>query len=125
MIFRIAADAALLLHLAFVAFVTLGGLLALRWRGVMWIHLPAVAWGIFVETTGRVCPLTYVENALRSQAGGAGYRKSFVEHYVLRVLYPGGLTADVQFALAIVLFAVNAAIYASVFWPRLRSSPST
>ena len=115
---RIAADAVLLLHAAFVAFVVLGALLALRWRAVLGAHVPALAWAVFVEATGRICPLTYVENALRAQAGGAGYRESFVEHYLLRVLYPAGLTPDTQTMLALTLIVVNAAIYARVLGSR-------
>lgn len=121
MSFRIAADAVLLLHAAFVAFVTLGALLALRWRRVMWVHVPAMAWGVLAESTARICPLTYVENTLRIHAGDAGYGGSFIEHYVLRMLYPDGLTVTTQIKLALALIAINAVIYAWVFWPRRRS----
>lgn len=121
MSFRIAADAVLLLHAAFVAFVTLGAVLALRWRRVIWAHLPAMSWGVLAESTARICPLTYVENTLRIQAGDAGYGGSFIEHYLLRVLYPDGLTANTQILLALALIAINAVIYAWVFWPRRRS----
>ena len=122
MSFRIAADAVLLLHATFIVFVTLGALLALRWRWMMWVHVSALAWGVFAEFTARICPLTHVENALRVQAGDAGYRGSFIEHYLLRVLYPDGLTADTQIVLALALIAVNALIYAHVLRAQRRSS---
>ncbi|MEW6707241.1 MAG: DUF2784 domain-containing protein [Pseudomonadota bacterium] len=121
MLHRLAADAIVLLHLAFIVFVMLGALLALRWRWVVLVHLPAAAWGVFVELTGRICPLTPAENALRVKAGQSGYSESFVEHYLLPVLYPEGLTAGVQLALAGAVLVVNAAIYAWLH--RLRRLP--
>jgi hypothetical protein len=108
---RLLADAVLVSHLLFIAFVVLGGLLGLRYRWVIALHLPAVAWGIFVETSGRLCPLTTLENSLRHAAGDAGYADSFVEHYVLPVIYPIGLTRDLQFVFAGLIIAINLAIY--------------
>jgi hypothetical protein len=109
---RIAADFVLLAHLAFIVFVMLGGLLVLRWRRLTLLHLPAVAWAVFVEAAGIVCPLTFVENALRVAAGAAGYRESFVEHYLLGVIYPDGLSRPIQYVLAVIVVGINAAIYA-------------
>jgi hypothetical protein len=117
---RIAADAVLVLHFAFIVFALLGGLLALRWRWMPLLHLPAAVWGFFVELTGSACPLTGLENALRLRAGEAGYAESFVEAHLLGVIYPGGLTRDVQFVLAGIVVAVNAAIYA-IFLRRCRA----
>lgn len=111
---RLLADLLLVIHAAFVAFVVLGGLLVLRWRWIAPVHLLAAAWGVFVEATGRVCPLTPLENALRAQAGDAGYEGGFIDHYVLPVLYPAGLTREVQGVLAVALVAANVAIYAWV-----------
>lgn len=105
------ADAVLLLHLAFVLFVLLGGLLALRWRSILWVHLPAVVWGAFVEFSGWICPLTPLENWLRTQAGENGYQSDFVMHYVLPLLYPAGLTQEIQLILGAVVLIVNAGIY--------------
>ena len=118
--YRLAADAVLLLHLAFIVFAVLGAALAARRRWVMAIHLPAAAWGAFVEITGRICPLTYAENYLRGKAGQAGYADSFIEHYLLAVIYPAGLTRDTQFVLAGLVVVVNVAIYAWVFYRRAR-----
>ena len=100
MLFRLAADAVLLLHLAFILFALLGAALAVRWRWIPVVHLPSAAWGFFVEITGRNCPLTYMENYLRIKAGLSGYTESFVEHYLLSIIYPAGLTREIQFALA-------------------------
>ena len=105
------ADAVLLLHLAFVLFVLFGGLLALRWRSILWVHLPGVVWGAFVEFSGWICPLTPLENWLRTQAGENGYQSDFVMHYVLPLLYPAGLTQEIQLILGTTVLIVNVAIY--------------
>ena len=115
MFFRLAADGVLLLHLAFILFALLGAVLAMRWRWIPLIHLPAAAWGFFVELTGRACPLTYLENYLRIKAGQSGYTESFIEHYILDIIYPSGLTREIQFALAGVVVVVNIAIYGWLF----------
>ena len=120
MIYRYAADAVLVLHFAFIAFVALGGLLALRWRGVLLIHLPAVAWGVFVELTGRVCPLTPLENTFRLKAGTAGYSNSFVEHYLLGIIYPVSLTREIQYVLGALVVVVNVVIYLWLYTHFLR-----
>lgn len=119
MSYRVLADAVVLLHAAFVLFVMLGGLLALRWPRVAWIHLPVVAWGAGIEFLGGVCPLTPLENRWRHLAGEEGYPGGFVEHYVIGVLYPDGLTRTTQLALGVVVVIVNAAVYAAV-WHRDR-----
>jgi hypothetical protein len=121
-IYHAAADLVLLLHLAFIAFALAGALLVLRWRWLAWLQLPAAAWGIFIELSGRICPLTTVENALRVAAGQAGYADGFVAHYLLALIYPSGLTRQSQFVLAGVVLAVNAGVYAWLLWRR-RPSP--
>ncbi|MDQ8022873.1 MAG: DUF2784 domain-containing protein [Moraxellaceae bacterium] len=118
MIWRTLADAVLVLHLAFVLFALLGGLLALRWRWLAWLHLPALAWGMWIELSGGICPLTPVENALRQRGGEAGYAGGFIEHYLLPLLYPPGLTRETQWVLAAVLAAVNLAVYCRLLWRR-------
>ncbi|VXC91707.1 conserved membrane hypothetical protein [Pseudomonas sp. 8Z] len=116
MLWRLAADALVLLHLAFIAFVLLGGLLLWRWPRLSWLHLPAVAWGIVVEAFHLICPLTPWENQLRRAAGDAGYAGSFVEHYVLPVIYPAGLTPQIQLGLAAVVIVLNATVYTALLW---------
>ena len=109
---RLAADAVLLAHLAFIAFVLAGGLLVLH--RPMWaaVHLPAAAWGALAELTGTLCPLTPLENSLRRSAGAQGYEGGFIEHYILPLIYPAGLTPRVQIVLGLVVLAVNVPIYA-------------
>jgi hypothetical protein len=119
MFYRYAADAVLLLHLAFITFAVFGGLIAIWWRKILFIHLPAAAWGVFVEFTGRVCPLTSLENTLRIKSGIAGYSESFVEHYLLRIIYPEDLTREIQYFLGALVVLVNVVIYLWLFY-RLR-----
>ena len=119
MIHRLAADAVLLLHLGFILFVLLGGVLAVRWRWAPLLHLPAVAWGVYIELSGGLCPLTPLENRLRIAAGDAGYAGGFIEHYLLALIYPAGLTQDVQYVLAAIVVGVNALAYGGG-WRRRR-----
>lgn len=119
MLWGLVADAILVVHLGFVLFALLGGLLAAWWRGFLLLHPPAAVWAIFVELTGRGCPLTGWEQQLRLRAGEAGYSVGFVEHYLLPLLYPDWLTLPVQYVLAGVVLIVNLAVYAWV-WRRWR-----
>jgi hypothetical protein len=108
------ADAVLLLHLAFVVFVMMGGALALRWPRVAWIHLPAAAWGATVEFAGLICPLTPLEDRLRAAAGEVVAGGDFMERLLLPLLYPDWLTRETQLVLGGIVVALNAAIYAFV-----------
>ena len=116
---RLLADAVVALHLAFILFVVGGGALVLWRRGWAVLHVPAVAWGAWTEFTGTLCPLTPWEQALRRQAGEAGYAGGFVEHYVVPLIYPAALTPRLQFALGVFVLLLNAAIYAAA-WRRWR-----
>ncbi len=118
---RFAADAVLLLHLAFVVFVLVGGMLVLHRPVWAALHLPSAAWGAFVELTGTICPLTPLENALRRSAGAAGYGGGFIEHYLIPLIYPAGLTPRVQLLLGLVVLVVNVPLYA-LAWRRWRSA---
>ncbi|MCY0856922.1 DUF2784 domain-containing protein [Cupriavidus sp. D39] len=109
------ADAIVLFHLAFIVFVMLGGLLVLRWPRMAWLHLPAVAWGVVVEWSGWICPLTPLESALRLRAGQQAYGGDFVQHYVLALIYPEGLTREIQIVLGAVVLALNLAVYVALF----------
>jgi hypothetical protein len=111
------ADTVVALHLGFVLFVVLGGLLVLRWRRVAWLHLPAAAWGILVEYADWMCPLTPLENGLRARAGLAAYSGDFVGHYVLPLLYPERLTRTVQVVFGSAALAVNVLVY----WRAMRA----
>jgi hypothetical protein len=120
MLSRVAADAVLLLHGCFILFAVLGAALALRWPRVLWLHLPATLWAAGIELPGAVCPLTYLENDLRERSGQQGYAGGFVEHYLLPVLYPAGLTPAVQYLLAGVVLGVNLMLYGWL-WHRRRA----
>jgi uncharacterized protein DUF2784 len=120
MLYRIAADGVVLLHLAFIVFVMLGGLAVLRWRRLAWLHVPAVLWGMLVEFTGWLCPLTPLENWLRAVGGQAGYTGSFVDQYIVPIIYPTGLTRGMQIGLGCIIVAINAAVYITLLRRRLR-----
>jgi hypothetical protein len=111
MLYRLLADCVVLAHASFVLFVVLGGVLAWRRRGVVWVHVPCVLWGAAIEYTGWICPLTPLENALRARAGLQGYAGGFVEHYVIPALYPAGLTRPVQLVLGTLVLSVNLVAY--------------
>ncbi|HKP49138.1 MAG TPA: DUF2784 domain-containing protein [Gemmatimonadales bacterium] len=114
------ADLVVILHFAFVLFVILGGLLVLRWPRLAYVHLPVALYGTLIELVGWICPLTPLEKRLRESAGLQGYQGGFVEHYILPVLYPAGLTREVQWILGMLVVGINLVIYAVV--ARKRSS---
>ena len=118
--FRILADVTVVLHLAFVLFVAFGGLLVVRRRRLAWVHLPAAAWGAWVEFAGWVCPLTPLENWLRGQSGGPVYTSSFLERYLVPILYPSSLSREFQAVLGGLVVLVNAAMYWAVLRGRVR-----
>ena len=115
MAFRALADTTVVLHLGFVLFVVLGGLIVARWRRVAWVHLPAAAWAAWVEFADWVCPLTPLENWLREQGGGTTYSSSFIEHYLLPILYPESLSRELQWVLGGAVLVINAFVYIVVF----------
>ena len=113
-----AADLILVLHLAFILFVVCGGLLVMRWnkrRWLLWLHLPAVFWGVMIECSGGICPLTPLENRLRRMAGGNGYAGGFVEEYLLPFIYPPELTQGMQIVLGVGVLLLNLLIYTLIF----------
>ena len=120
--YRLAADLVVALHLAFVLFVVFGGLLALRWPRVAWVHLPVAAYGSLIELVGWACPLTAVENRLRQAAGERGYEGGFIEHYLLPVLYPRELTPELQLGLGLGVILINLGVYGVVLRRRARSA---
>lgn len=119
MAYRLLADLVLLVHALFIVFVMFGGLLAFWRRWLMWVHLPAFLWGALVVAAGWVCPLTPLEVSLRRLAGQAAYGGSFIEHYLLLMIYPPGLTRQVQMLLAALLVIGNVGVYAAL-WRRRR-----
>lgn len=107
----LAADLLVALHFGFILFVVFGGLLVLRWRWVVWLHLPAAVWGALIELVGWVCPLTPLENHFRRLAGEVGYAHGFIEQYIAPLVYPLGLTPHIQTALGVGVIAVNVIVY--------------
>lgn len=108
----LAADAVLVVHALFVLWVVLGGAAVLRWPALAGLHLPAAAWGVWIEWSGGLCPLTPLEVSLRQAAGEQGYAGGFVEHYLTAALYPEGLTRELQFLLGALVLGVNLFFYA-------------
>jgi hypothetical protein len=111
MAYDLLADLVVLIHFLFVLFSLLGALLVIRWRKMMWLHLPTALWAAGIEFSGRICPLTPLENWLRIRAGGSSYAGGFVGHYLLPLLYPAWLTRDVQIILGAIVVGINIGIY--------------
>ena len=123
--YRTLAEAVVVFHFAVVIFVVAGGLLVVWRRRVAWVHLPVIAWVIFAECFQRMCPLTFLENWLRHRGGDVGvYSGDFVGHYIWPILYPSGLTPQVQVAFGILVFVINAALYARAFQLMRRRRPA-
>jgi hypothetical protein len=120
MIYLALADAVLVLHLAYILFVVLGGLLVLWRRGLAWLHLPAVAWGVLIEFAGWICPLTPLEQRLLTLGGEKAWNGDFIGHYILQLIYPEGLTRGLQWLLGALVLAINAVIYLRVWRGRTR-----
>jgi uncharacterized membrane protein YhhN len=123
MLYRLAADAVLVFHLCFVLFVAIGALLVLRWPRLAWLHIPIALYGATIEFVGFICPLTPLENWLRHRGGEAGYSGGFIAHYVTAVIYPNGLTREIQLWLGAGVLVLNAIVY-TTWWRRraMRSS---
>lgn len=120
MFYRLLADTVVVLHAAFVVFVMVGALLALRWRRVVWLHVPAAIWGVLIEFGGWICPLTPLENALRARAGESVYAGDFIDQYLLQALYPSGLTPETRWVLGSLALLVNLIAYSFLIRARKR-----
>ena len=125
MAYSLLADGIVVLHLIFIIFALLGGLLVFRWRRIIWLHLPVAFWAASVEFSGWICPLTPLENWLRMQAGASSYSGGFIEHYFLPLIYPSWLTYDLQIILGSIVIATNALIYWLIIrqWKKQRQLP--
>jgi hypothetical protein len=121
--YALLADLILVLHAVFILFVVLGATLLFWRRGLAWFHAPCALWGALIEFQGWICPLTYLENDLRVAANSSGYAGGFIDHYLMPLVYPAGLTADTQFLLGLAVLLINASIYTLV-WRRMKTERS-
>jgi len=115
MIYRLSADFLVLVHLLFIMFVILGGLLTLKKKWFFYLHIPAVIWAALIEFKGWICPLTPWENQLRQAGGEAGYTGGFIEHYIIPIIYHDKLTVELQIIFGVAVIAINIVIYSLVF----------
>ena len=122
MFYGFLADTVVTLHFGFVLFAIFGGLLAFKWRRIVWVHVPVFVWAGMIEFGQWICPLTYLENWLREQGGEAAYTEGFVAHYIFPILYPIGLTPKNGALLGTLVFALNIAIYAILHRRRRRKA---
>jgi hypothetical protein len=111
MIYRLLADFVVVIHVCFVLFVVFGGFLLRRWPRLIFAHIPAAIWGVLIEFGGWVCPLTPLENSLRVRGGGEGYQGDFIDHYILPILYPHGLSRNIQTLLGVLALVINVIAY--------------
>ncbi len=118
MIYRILADSVVVIHFAFILFVIFGALLVLKWNRLMWFHIPCAIWGALIEFAGWICPLTPLENQLRIRSGAEGYHSSFIEHYIIPIIYPTALNRSMQIFLGILVLVINLGIYGLIFYKR-------
>src|SRR4051812_14378737 len=122
MLYRLGADSVLVIHLLFIVFTVLGGLLVLRWHWVAWLHLPAAAWGVIVQVVvGGRCPLTPLENYLRERGHEPGIGDSFIDHYLTSLIYVDDPPVWFHVALGIFVLAVNVTVYTILIRRLLRS----
>ena len=120
MIVKFSADLLVILHLLFILFVLLGGLLVLKWHKIALLHLPCALWGVLIEFSGWICPLTPLENRLRSSAGAGGYSGGFVDHYIMPLIYPSGLDRNMQLILGIIVIMINVSVYTLILVRRYK-----
>lgn len=116
MLVKISADLLVLLHFAFIVFVVLGGFLVLKWGKVALLHIPCALWGAFIEFSGWVCPLTPLEHFLREAAGETAYSGGFIDHYIMPIVYPTGLTQGIQIVLGVIVLIINLCVYGLVIY---------
>lgn len=120
-VYQLIADAMVISHGLFILFVLLGGMVCIFFPKVLWLHIPCVFWGVIIELTGWVCPLTYLENSFRLKSGGVPYGGDFIVHYLEPVIYPAGLTRGIQLLFAVIVLSTNAAAYGYLIIRKKRS----
>lgn len=125
MLAKVSADLIVAVHFAFIVFVVLGGFLVLKWKKVAILHIPCVLWGALIEFSGWICPLTPLERYFREAAGGKAYSGGFIDHYIMPLIYPTGLTRGMQISLGIIVVVVNLLVYGLVIFRRKNGSASS
>ena len=113
--YELLANLTLVIHLIFILFVVFGGLFFFIFSKIIYIHFPALIWGIYIELTGSICPLTYLENWFLYQGGLTTYSNNFINNYLFPIIYPEGLTTDIQTYIGITLIVINIFIYGLIF----------
>lgn len=121
MLYKLAADSLVLIHFGFITFVVLGGLLVLSWPRIAWVHIPAVAWGVWIELSHGTCPLTPWEQALRVRGGVSSYEGSFIDNYIVPFIYPSGFSSDTAQTLGLALLVFTVLVYSGVIFLKLRA----
>lgn len=122
MFYAIAAELVVIFHFAFIVFAVLGALLALKWRRVIYFHLPAMGWAALVMFNGWICPLTPLEKYLRGLAGQAAYEGDFIAQYLLPIIYPAGLTREMQIGFGVLVILINAGTYVFLYWKKQKAN---
>jgi hypothetical protein len=125
MIYSILADFVVFIHFLFIVFAVAGSVLVLKWRWIMYVHLLCAAWAALIMMAGWICPLTPLENSLRRSAGQAGYTEGFIEYYLIPIIYPAGLTREIQIWLGVGVIIINAMLYGYVVYRNYTSKKST
>ena len=118
MIYSFLADLLVVFHLVFILYVIAGALLIFKWPKTLWLHLPSCFWGMTVEFIGWICPLTTWEIQLRRLAGEEGYTRSFIEHYLIPIIYPSGLNREIQMLMGSIVLIVNLSLYTLILIKR-------
>ena len=113
--YELAANLTLIIHFAFILFVIFGALLFFITKKIIFIHIPAFIWGLYIELTNSICPLTYLENWLLNKANLTTYSEGFIQNYLVPIVYPVSLTQDLQIYLGITLIVINIIIYGFIF----------
>ena len=109
--YELAANLTLIVHFAFIIFVVFGALLFFVATKIFYAHIPALIWGIYIELTHSVCPLTYLENWFLQKTNFTMYSESFIQNYLVPIVYPKNLTEDLQIYFAIVIVVINSIFY--------------
>ena len=123
MTYLLLADALVVVHFAFIVFVVSGALTTYRWPKMAWAHIPCALWGAWIEMTGGICPLTPIEVHFRRMGGSEGYAGGFIEHYLVPIIYPSGLTRAHQLLLGGLVVAINLGAYGLLLWRHSASTP--